>query len=163
MTIYAVTATERADQLGGTTTAGLGGNKSRVATYELLAAASSSTIDFFRVPTNARILYASRIYNDDLATSGSPTLSLGLIAVNGNVTSLDTALTSGASLSAVSTVAAGTPALSDFANAGKRAWELTTSPASTDPGGELIVRGTVRGGATTATGTITVEIIYALE
>lgn len=163
MTVLTVTATERADTLGISISSGIGGNKSRIATTELAAASSSSTIDFFRVPTNARILYASRIYNDDLATSGSPTLSLGLIAVNGNVTSLDTALTSGASLSAASTTGTGTPALADFASAGKRAWELTTSPASTDPGGDLIVRGTVRGGATTATGTITVEIIYALE
>ncbi len=162
MTIFVYTATERSTPTGGTEGFGGKGNHSRVATQEVAAAASSSTVEFFRIPSNARILQASRVYSDDLATSGSPTLDLGLFAVAGNITSDDDCLNDGLSLSAVSTAGAGNFVIKDFATAGKRAWEYITG-LTADPGGEFIVKGTIRDAATTATGTVTCELIYALE
>lgn len=162
MTVYNLTATERATVTGSHTGFGGGGAKHRVATTELAAAASSSTVAFFRIPTRARIAQASRVYSDDLATSGSPTLDIGLYAVNGNITSDDDALNDGLSLSAVSTAGAGNFVIKDFANAGKYAWEYVNGQTS-DPGGELLVKAVVRDAATTATGTITLEMIYDLD
>jgi|SRR5689334_13474698 len=161
MTVLTVTATERYLPTGGTTGFGGGGCKSRVATTELAAASSSSTVEFFRLPSRARILQCSRLYWDDLATSGSPTLDIGVFPVNGNITADDDALTDGLALSAVSTAAAGVFVIKDFANAGKALWEFTT--ATKDPGGDIIIKGTVRDAATTATGTITCEIVYDLD
>lgn len=161
MTVFTYTATERYLPIGGSTGFGGGGCKSRVATQEVAAAASSSTVAFFRIPSRARILQCSRIYSDDLATSGSPTLDLGLFAVNGNITSDDDCLNDGLSLSAVSTAGAGNFVIKDFATAGKAAWEYTT--ATSDPGGEFIVKGTIRDAATTTTGTVTLEIVYDID
>ncbi len=162
MTIYALTATERATVTGSHTGFGGGGVKHRVATAELAAAASSSTIAFFKIPSRARIAQASRVYFDDLATSGSPTLDIGLYAVNGNITSDDDALNDGLAVSSVSTAKAGEFVIKDFANAGKYAWEYVNGQTS-DPGGELLVKGVIRDAATTATGTVTLELLYDLD
>lgn len=162
MAVNTYTATERVNVTGQTTNYGGGGVKHRVATQEVAASDSSSTVTFFRIPSNARILQASRVYFDDLATSGSPTLDMGLFPVNGNITADDDALNDGLAVSAVSTAKAGEFVIKDFANAGKRAWEFVANQ-STDPGGELIVKGTIRDAATTATGTVTCEILYALD
>ena len=60
------------------------------ATVEIPAtSASGDTITFGYIPSNARILLSSRLYNDDCATSGSPTLDIGLGAVNGNLANAD--------------------------------------------------------------------------
>lgn len=129
-------------------------------TVELAASDSSSTIDFGNIPSNFRITGASRLYHDDLATSGSPTLDLGLFAVDSNITSDDDALNDGIVVSAVmttSTQTIGVPVVKDFANLGKRAWEFV-SGQSTDPGGQLKVKGTIRDAATNATGTVTLEL-----
>lgn len=158
MTIYTSTATFRSTS-GNSVGVGVGGVKSETATVELAAAASSSTVTFFKVPSNARILGASQVYWDDLATSGSPTLDIGLFAVNANVTSDDDALNDGLALSSAST---GTRVVKDIANYGKRAWEFV-SGQTTDPGGYLTVKGTVRDAATTATGTITAEFHYVID
>lgn len=131
-------------------------------TVELAAASSGSTIDFGNIPANMRIAACSRIYWDDLATSGSPTLDLGLFAVNGNVTSLSTALGTGLAISAPSTANVGNIIPADYANAGKHAYELLTAQA-TDPGGFLKIKGTVKAAATTQTGTITLDLYGYLD
>lgn len=133
--------------------------KNLCATVELAASASATTVTFGRVPSNARILPLSRIYKDDLATSGSPTLDLGLFAVNSNITSDDDCINDGISLSAT---AAWADVVKDPANGGLPAWDFVNGQ-STDPGGEFIVRGTVRDAATTATGTITLDLYYVLD
>src|SRR5690349_12522248 len=162
MTIYTYTATERASTTGQAPSAMGPGVRRRFATQEVAAAASSSTIAFFNIPSNARIAVASRAYWDDLATSGSPTLDIGLYAVNGNITSDDDALNDGLALSAVSTASAGAHVIKDFANGGKRAWEFVNGQTS-DPGGELLVKGVIRDAATTATGTVSLEILYSVD
>ena len=129
------------------------------ATVELAASASGTTIFLGRIPSNARILPTGLIYNDDLATSGSPTLDIGLGSVDSNVTSDPDALTNGLALSAATTTYL---TLADPANAGLPAWDLVASVTS-DPGGELDVYASVKDAATTATGTITVEILGYLD
>jgi len=139
---------------------GDGGNLRAVGarTIELAASASGTIIDFkLRIPSNARIDPSSRAYWDDLATSGSPTLDIGLYAVDSNVTSDDDALTDGLAISSVSTANVGAQVIKDFANAGKQAWEFVSGVTS-DPGGFLDVKGIVRDAATNAAGTITLDM-----
>lgn len=130
-------------------------------TIELAASASATVVDFkLRIPSNMRIDAASRLYHDDLATSGSPTLDIGLYAVDSNITSDDDALNDGIAVSAVmtaSTQLGGVPVIKDFANAGKRAWEYVNGQ-TTDPGGFFDVKGVIRDAATNATGTITLDL-----
>ena len=126
---------------------------------ELAASASATTVTFGRIPSNARILGASRLYKDDLATSGSPTIDIGFFAVNSNITSDDDAVNDGVSLSAAATDVA---LIKDPANVGLPAWDFVDG-VSTDPGGEFIVRGTVRDAATTATGTVTLDLYYVVD
>ena len=135
-------------------------------TIELAAAASGTIVDFqLQIPSNARISALSRVLHDDLATSGSPTLDIGLYAVNGNITTDDDALNDGVAVSAVmtaSTQTIGVPLVKDFANGGKKAYEFV-SGQSTDPGGLLAVKGIIRDAATNATGTITLELLGYLD
>jgi len=123
-------------------------------TIELAASASGVTVKLGRIPSNARILPTGLIYNDDLATSGSPTLDLGLASVNSNVTSDPDAINNGLALSAATTT---TTVMADAANAGKLAWEFV-SGQSTDPGGSLDVYASIKDAATNATGTVSVEL-----
>lgn len=129
------------------------------ATVELAASASGTTINFGYVPSNARILSTSKVYFDDLATSGSPTLDLGFVAVDGNITSDDDALNDGLALSSAST---GSAVVKDVANSGLPAWDFVNGQTS-DPGGTFQVQGIVRDAATTATGTVTLELFYTLD
>lgn len=157
------TATERRNTTG--LAAGKGDAysvKSLSATVELAASASGTTIAFGYIPSNARILGSSRLYWDDLATSGSPTLDVGLIAVNGNITSDDDCLNDGLALSAVSTANVGAVVVKDHANAGLPAWDYVNGQTS-DPGGVFLVRGIVRDAATNAAGTVTLDLYYTLD
>lgn len=139
---------------------GLAGTvKAHIATVELAASASGTTIDFGKIPADARILGSSTIYWDDLATSGSPTLDIGLVAVNSNITSDVDALTDGLALSSAGT---GSKVIKDAANYGLPAWDHVNGQAS-DPGGLLTVQGIVKDAATTATGTITLELYYTVD
>lgn len=156
-----VKATQRRAQTGLAAGKGEASNvKVAVATIELAAAASATIIDFDTlIPTTARILGSSTLYADDLATSGSPTLDLGLTAVNSNITTDDDCLTDGL---AVSSALTGSKIIKDAANYGKRAWEYVNGQ-TTDPGGLLKLTGVIRDAATTATGTITAELYYTLD
>lgn len=158
---YSSKATERRGSPGNTPGKGDAYNvKSLIcATVELAASASGTTIFLGRIPSNARILPTGLIYNDDLATSGSPTLDIGLGSVDSNVTSDPDAINNGLALSAATTT---TTILADPANAGLPAWDLVASVTS-DPGGELDVYASVKDAATTATGTITVELYGYLD
>lgn len=135
--------------------------KALIATIELAASSSGDTIDWGDIPSNARILLASRIYTDDLATTGSPTLDTGLAAVNNNLVNSDDpdAIGNGLALSSASN---DNLLVSSIANAGLPAWDLVASE-SADPGGVLHVYSTVKDAATTATGTITLELYYTAD
>lgn len=153
---YSNTATERRASPGVTPGKGDAHTVKTLvcATIELAASASGTTVKLGRIPTNARILGQGMIYNDDLATSGSPTLDIGLASVDSNITSDPDALHNGIALSAATTT---TQVLADLANSGLPAWDLVAGQ-TTDPGGELDVYASVKDAATTATGTVTVEI-----
>ena len=131
------------------------------ATVELAASASGDTVDFGKIPSNARILVSSRLYNDDLATSGSPTLDIGLKSYTGSGNSITASPDAIGNGFALSSAGSDVVIVSDVANIGKRAWEL--AGLSTDPGGSFELYGTVKGAATTATGTVSLEMHYTLD
>lgn len=112
---------------------------------------------FGKVPSNGRPLGTSTIYVDDLATAGSPTLSLGLGSVNSNITSLSTALTDSVDLA----TAGSAKAVKLHTSYGKRFWEL--AGASEDPGGLLDVYGSIIGAPTTTSGSITLDLQYVID
>ena len=130
--------------------------KTLTATIELAAASAADTITFGRIPAGARIMLGSYA-NDDCATTGAPTLDLGLFAVDSNITDDDDCLNDGIDLAN----AGSGNILKDIADAGDTAWSI--AGASSDPGGELIFRGTVKDAATNQTGTITVQLEYYLD
>lgn len=133
--------------------------KSLESVIELAASASGTSINFGRIPSNARILGFSRVSADDLATSGSPTLDIGLAPVNGNITADPDALNDGL---AVSSALSNTAVIKDKANIGKKAWEFV-SGVTADPGGAFEITGTIKDAATTATGTIALEVLYTID
>lgn len=126
---------------------------------ELTAASANDTIDFGRIPSNARILGISRVYNDDCATTGAPTLDIGLFNVDGNITDDDDALNNGIDLA---NAGSDLLAVSDIAFIGLPAWDLVSGQAS-DPGGEFIVKGTIKDAATNQTGTVVLELYYVVD
>lgn len=130
-----------------------------VRNIELSPSASGTVIDFkTRIASTDRIDMSSSIFYDDLATSGAPTLDLGLYAVNGNITSDDDALNDGLTLATAVTYATRAPVVKDPANAGKMAWEYVNGVTS-DPGGFFDVKGIIRDAATiTNTGSITLDL-----
>lgn len=136
-----------------------------VRTIELAASASGTIVDFaLRIPADACIDPSSRIYFDDMATSGSPTFNVGLYPVDGNTTTtLATALASALAISSAS-AATGIIIPADYANGGKKAWELLGLTAA--PGGFLDVKGVVKSAATngsTLPGTITLDLKFYLN
>ena len=133
--------------------------KNLCATVELAASASGDTVSFGRIPSNARILPSSRLYNDDLATSGSPTFDIGLINVDSNITDDPDAIGNGFALSSAGSDVV---IISEIANAGLPAWDFVNGQAS-DPGGEFIVRGVVKDAATNAAGTVTLDLYYVID
>lgn len=160
MAVVALTATRRG--VSSTKSHGLGGNvKVEVATVEVGSSDSAtSTYALFNIPTNARLLGASKAYWDDLASTGSPTLDFGLFAVKGNVTDDDDALV--ADKDAATANATGAPLIADIASYGKRAWELV-SGVTADPGGSLLVKATLKDAAVNVGGTLTVELYYEID
>ena len=131
-----------------------------VASIEVPPSASGTTIKFCRIPANARLSNRSRIYWDSLSTSGAPTLAVGLGSVDSNITSDYDALTTGLTLATAD--AEGAPLLADVADVGLPAWQI--AGASSDPGGELDVYGTIKAAATlTTTATLSVEVFGYLD
>ena len=129
--------------------------KSRVATVEVTAAASAtSTYDFFAIPSDA-IIRSIHIRTDDLASTGSPTVDLGLfhddLANDGD----DNALLDGVDV----TAAVDSITYAPIANPNQRAWEYVNGQ-TTDPNQDLMVRATIQDAATNTGGTMTLEITY---
>lgn len=159
MAVETLSATKR----GNNTAAGhgLAGNvKVLVATGEMPAAASAtSVIDFGAIPNGARILPQSTVYWDDLASTGSPTLDIGLFAINSNITSDDDAFRADLDVAASASNAA---LVSDIANYGKRAWEFVSGQSSA-PQGDLAVKGTIKDAAVNTGGTITLVLYYTVD
>lgn len=161
---YTSNATQRRPQTGTVIGKGDANNVKVLVTATIEVAgteAVNSTINFGRIPSNARILAASRVYYDDLSTgAGAPTLDIGLASVNSNITSDADALSNGHTLTTANTL--GRPALSDAANAGLPAWDLVNGVTS-DPGGQFDVYGTIVDTVIDTSGTITLELLGYLD
>lgn len=141
---------------------GLAGNvKGFSRTIEVTAAASdTSTYTFGYIPSNARILGISKFSYDDLASTGSPTLDIGLYPVNGNFATGDVdALNDG--IDAGASGGASVAVIKDKANYGLVAWDHVNGLTS-DPGGLIEVRVTLDDADVNLGGTINMELFYLL-
>lgn len=139
-----------------------GDSKSKVVTVEVTSAASVNSTYFsqrLRIPSNARILGSGIIYFDDLASTGSPTLDIGLFGVDDNITDDDDALNDGID---VFTGASSSPIVKNISNYGKRAWEFV-SGLTEDPRSQLDIRVTLKDAAANTGGTITIELHYTID
>jgi hypothetical protein len=129
------------------------------ATLEVTAAASAaSTYVMHRIPSSSRIYGMSKVYFDDLASTGSPTIDFGIKAVVANVTTDVDALNDGVD---VFTAASSAPWIKDIANYGKQAWEF--SSATADPGGMIDLTITILDAGTNTGGTITSELVFSTD
>jgi len=163
MTARTFTATERrAHLLSAVSHGGAYTVKNLSATVEITTATTvGRTILFGRIPSNARIAGCSRLYWDDLATSGSPTLDVGFGAVNGNLVNADdpNALFDGGDISGAGT---GANVPTGVENIGLPAWDLVASE-TVDPGGELEVYGSMVDAPINKAGTITLDLYYVVD
>lgn len=127
-------------------------------TVEVSAAATSgSTYTLARIKSNDRIIGGlSKVYFDDLTSSGSTTADIGLYAVNSNITSDVDALNDGV----VVTSAGSASVVKDIANYGKLAWQYVAGVTS-DPGGEFDVQVSLQDGNAVEGGTITLELVVS--
>lgn len=109
-----------------------------------------------KIPSNAVILHISRLHFDDLQTTGSPTLDLGL--EGSKITNDDDALAANVDVAS----AAGSVTLGlDIANIGQKAWEYVNGQPS-DPGEVFDVVATLKDADLDAGGTISLELYYAM-
>lgn len=128
-------------------------------TLEVAAAASAATVyPMIRVPSNMHIMGASKLYFDDLASTGSPTLDVGVKAVDANITTANAAMNDGID---VATAASSASLIKDIANYGKKAWEF--SSATDDPGGLIDITVTILDAGTNTGGTLTLEFFGYLD
>ena len=114
-----------------------------------------------RIPSNARILPGSKIMFDDLASTGSPTIDIGVFAYKSNLANADDddALNDGID---VATAAGEADMVKDIANWGLPLWDYVASEAS-DPGGLLDIKLTLKDAAVNVGGTITSMLVYAID
>lgn len=154
---YTLKADVRRDTVA-TLGAGEAGNSKIVgATKSVTARADGDTMKMVRMPSAARISRNSHVAWDDLASTGSPTMDVGVGSVDSNITSDPDALLAG-----LDVTSAGTSALvTDHANYGKPLWEL--AGLSTDPGGELDIYFSFVDAATNVTGDVSIEVVYTLD
>lgn len=130
-------------------------------TVELTAGITGRTVKFGSIDSRARIAGASKVYNDDCATTGAPIMDFGL--TGSSVTADPDAVGSNlATLATPTTSMVGYAIVSDPANVGKPAWSLVNGVTS-DPGGKLDFYGTLTDASTTQTGTVTVELLGYLD
>ncbi len=128
-------------------------------TVEVGAADSAtSTYTLARIPSNARILGASRLHYDDLATAGSPTLDIGVFVVRtGDFTSDADALNDG--LDAGAANGASAAVIKDKANYGKMVWEFINGQ-TTDPNCDVFIKVSLLDADVNQGGTMTLELFY---
>lgn len=125
------------------------------------AATQASTYLIARVPSNARILPGSTVFWDDLASTGSPTLDIGLFAINSNITDDDDAINDGMDAATVNT--SGLAIMKTSVDmAGKKFYELVSGQTS-DPGGMLDVKITLKDADCNTGGTIAGVLKYATK
>jgi hypothetical protein len=158
MAVEHLTATGRGDKAiaeGVSTRYGLNVFES---TVEVSAASSDgSTYKMALVPSSARISAQSKIITDDLASTGSPVM---LVGVSGDqITNDPDAMHTGADVTAAAGVSESI--LEDPADAGKYLWELAGE--SSDPGGMIWIQFEVETAATNTGGTATLSLVYHVD
>ena len=122
---------------------------------------ATSTYTLARIPSHAIILPQSTLYWDDLATSGSPTLDIGLFKTNSAEQSFTNdvdALSNGHDC----TSAGSGSVISDHANSGLPAWDYIAS-VTADPKGLLDVKVSILDAAIDTAADITLSLIYAVK
>ncbi len=132
------------------------------ATKSVTARTANNTMKMMSIPSNARIAGISRVHWDDLASTGSPKLDIGLAPVNdaANLVTADPdALNDGLDLA---TAAGNAAVIKDHANYGKQAWEHI-SGLTADPGGLLDVYVSFVNANTNTTGDVTLELAFTLD
>lgn len=129
------------------------------ATKSVTARTAGNTMKMVRLPSNARISGLSHVAWDDLASTGSPTLDIGVAPVDSNITADPDALNDGLD---VATSAGIAKVIKDHANYGKQLWQFVNG-VTTDPGGELDIYVSFVDANTNATGDVTLEIAYTLD
>lgn len=121
------------------------------------ADSATSTYLMARLPSNVRILGTSRMWWDDLASTGSPTLDIGVFPVRtGDFTEDADALNDGLD---AATAGTGTAVIKDIANYGKRAWEFINGQTA-DPNCDVYIKVSLLDAAVNVGGTITLQIDY---
>lgn len=146
---------------------GEGGGRTRYwcETVEVTASDSvCSTYHLARIPSNARIHGASKVHFDDLATTGSVTMDLGIYNISGasDITDDPDALNDGID---VATAAGSASVVKDIENYGKRLYEYVNGQTS-DPKCDLDIKAKILDAAITATpagNTITLELYYSID
>jgi hypothetical protein len=140
---------------------GNGAVRSWIETVEVGAADSAtSTYLMARLPSNARILGSSKLYTDDLASAGVPTLDIGVFNRTGktDITDDPDALNDGIDAATVTDATV----VKDIANYGKRLWEHVASQTA-DPGVDLDIKVSLVDADVNAGGTMTLELYYTLD
>lgn len=160
---YTLSATVRRNAYDSVAGAGDAANMKVVtATRSVTARTNGNTMKMIRIPSRARLHGLSRVHWDDLASTGSPTLDIGLAPVDDKANAITAdadALNDGLDLA----TAAGTALMiKDHANYGKQAWEYVSGLAS-DPGGFLDIYVSFVDANTNATGDVTLEVVYTVD
>jgi len=128
------------------------------ATVEAAAAATAGTTYYLPpLPTNARIHGSSRLWIDDLASTGSPTLDIGIYPVDAQFTLVADAMNDGID---AATAGSNLAMIKDHANYGKRLWEL--AGLSSDPGGLCKIGIVIADAGVNTGGTITALVAYSV-
>jgi hypothetical protein len=135
--------------------------KNLTSTREVTASSIvGTTVNFGRIPSNARLLGSSRFYADIVGASSF--FDIGIRAVNGNLANADDpdALSNGHDLSGALNDSLAITLIADY---GLPAWDFVASETS-DPGGELEVYGSITDATTTGTAkTVTLEMNYIVD
>lgn len=121
---------------------------------------ANSTYLLARLPSNAVICPSSKLHVDDLASSGSPTLDIGIFNQSGktDITDDDDAIANGIDAA----TAGATLIVSDLTKMNDRLWELVASQTE-DPMVMFDIKVTIKDAAINQAGTITLELYYVVD
>jgi hypothetical protein len=128
------------------------------------ADSATSTYHMARLASNIRLLGASRIWWDDLASAGSPTLDIGLFNPSGfsGITNDDDAINVDLDAATVNSAGISLVKAASLEKFGLRLWELVNGQ-TTDPQQPLDVFITLKDADVNVGGTIMCEFIYTYE
>lgn len=121
---------------------------------------ATSTYDLARLPSNSRLSHTSTIYWDDLASSGSPTLDIGLFPVRtGDFTGDDDCIRADMDAATVNVV--GIRMIADPSKLGLMLWQIVGLTA--DPKCEMFLRVTLKDAAVNIAATLTTAVDYIVD